>query len=304
MTDDTRWRPTCPRRTVLAGFGGLALLLAGCGQEHEDEPGTHAALRLPRGEGAVAFLCSPGGRDALLALKGEPGVLVGLGAALGGAVPPMPPFPGEILIPERSNTDAFLQVEGEGAAQRLDELLRQVPGEVTWRTAVRRDVVDPAGKRLQRNPFGFVEGHTNTSAVLLPDGGSLLAVRVIRLAHEQWAADPPESQARIIGRHPDGTWLDGTAPDAAPSYDRDPEGRVTPLDSHVRTMNPRTGPAPAMLRRSWNYHDSPRDSGVLFMAFQADLGAGFALAQSRLTADALHPYLLTVGGGYFHVPGP
>ncbi|WNV87865.1 Dyp-type peroxidase domain-containing protein [Umezawaea sp. Da 62-37] len=304
---------TCPsRRVFLTGAAGLALLaaLGGCADDPtapEDPPGLHPALRRPRRAGAVAFLRGGGNtREALLSLRGEPGVLVGLGPALAPGLSAMPPFPGEVLLPERANPDAFLQVEGDDdCSARLDALLARVPAEVAWRTAVSRDTVDQAPSLpLQRNPFGFVEGQTNTPDVLLPDGSSLLAVRVIRLAHPLWDADTPEVRTRVIGRHPDGTWLDGTAPTGTPDFAADPDGATTALDSHVRTMNPRTPgtAAPVMLRRSWVHEGGGDDRGVVFMAFQKDFTTGFARAQQRLTADALHPYLLAVGGGYFSVP--
>ncbi|GAA1304226.1 hypothetical protein [Saccharothrix xinjiangensis] len=301
------------RRAFLAGATATALTaLTGCA---DPPPTGHPALRRPRAAGAVAFLDvgDAGGAAPLRELRGEPDVLVGLGARLAPGTPgltAMPAFPGEVLLPERSNTDAFLQVEGddeEDCRERLDELLAALPGaRATWRTAVRRDTVD---ERLQRNPFGFVEGQTNSDSILLPTGETLLAVRVIRLAHRLWDADTPEHQRRVIGRHPDGTWLDGAPAHAGPGYAADPTGAVIPLDSHVRAMNPRTpgAPAPRMLRRSWTYQAPPTpqgapDGGVLFMAFQDDFDAGFALAQSRMPGDALHPYLLAVGGGYYAVP--
>ncbi|MFT7835948.1 Dyp-type peroxidase [Saccharothrix sp. BKS2] len=296
------------RRAFLAGAALTAL--AGCAAG--PAPVGHPALRRPRRAGAVAFLRT-GAAAPLLELRGEPDVLVGLGARLAPGTPgltAMPAFPGEVLIPERSNTDAFLQVEGddeEECRERLAGLLAALPdARATWQTTVRRDTVDGG---LQRNPFGFVEGQTNSGSVLLPTGDALLAVRVIRLAHRSWDADTPEHHRRVIGRHPDGTWLDGAPAHADPGYAADPTGAVIPLDSHVRAMNPRTpgAPAPRMLRRSWAYQAPPTaqgtpDEGVLFMAFQDDFGKGFALAQSRMAGDALHPYLLTVGGGYYAVP--
>ncbi|OLR92372.1 Dyp-type peroxidase [Actinokineospora bangkokensis] len=300
------------RRSLLSGAAGLSVLacLGACstGEQAPQDTTTHPALRPPDASGAVAFV--RGGSSAQLLGLRAPDVLVGLSPALAAGTPyaaglvGMPPFPGEVLMRERTGAEAFVQVEGPDAVARLAEVVRGL--DVAWQCPVRREVVaregSPAG--LQRNPFGFVEGHTNTPDVLLPSGASLLAVRVIRMAHGQWRADPPERQAAVIGRHPDGTWLDGTAAGATPDFTADPDGATTPLDSHVRTMNPRTpgSAAPRMLRRSWIYSTSPQDEGVVFMAFQRDLAAGFALAQSRLTADALHPYLLAVGGGYFAVP--
>ncbi|MFC5286627.1 Dyp-type peroxidase [Actinokineospora guangxiensis] len=296
-----------PRRTLL--LGGLAGWAAACGVPADPAP--HPALRVPRPAGQFAFLTHTGdpaeAARALRALSGDD-VMVGLGPPLSPGLPTMPAFPGDVLIPARSNPSAFVQLETDDAdsGERLDALLAGLPFTTAWRTPVHRDVV--AGSRpLQRNPFGHVEGQTNPvdpAAVLLPDGSSLAAVRVIRLAHPLWDADSPQLRDRIIGRRPDGTWLDGTPPTEAPRYPDDPDGVVIALDSHARAMNPRTAdsPSPRMLRRSWTYPDDTAD-GVLFMAFQNDFAAGFAVAQSRLPKDALNPYLLAVGGGYFSVPG-
>lgn len=324
------------RRTVLGGAAGLAALaclgVSGCATEPSpaDPPGTHAALRRPRPLGTVAFLGVTGdrgaARDALRAAGTE--VMVGLSASmftdpadpLAAGLTPMPPFVGDVLLPDRANPDAFVQVEGDDAgacAARLDAVLAGLPGlTVRWRIPVHRDLAGVTdGRPLQRNPFGFVEGQANPApdelraAVLRPTGAALVAVRVIRMAHELWNTEPPSTQEQTIGRRADGTWLDGTPPAGIPRYAEDPDGAVIPLTSHARTMNPRTPgtPAPRMLRRSWSYQAPPTaegtpDEGVIFMAFQSDFATGFALAQDRLPGDDLHRYLLTVGGGYFVVP--
>jgi deferrochelatase/peroxidase EfeB len=311
------------RRQLIVG-GGLAALAAcfgatACGSPSVPEPGTHPALRRPRPAGVVAFL----GASSAAALRpmAAPDVMVGLAASLlpGADGPgPMPAFPGDVFLPERDRPDAVVQIEGDdpdACGRRLDELLAMAPDvSVRWRIAVTRDVAARSGHPLQRNPFGFVEGQTNPPAaagVLRADGSSVLAVRVIRLAHELWSKDSPEQQARIIGRRPDGTWLDGSPADGEPRFADDPHGAAVPLDCHARTMNPRTPgtPVPRMLRRSWIYRggsaaQSTSDDGVVFMAFQDEPNTGFALAQSRLATDALSPYLLAVGGGYFVVPPP
>ncbi|GLW90302.1 Dyp-type peroxidase [Actinokineospora globicatena] len=281
------------RRSLLMGLA----CLAACSAEGSPDPAIHPALRVPARSGAVAMVRGIGTAEAL-ALR-APDVLVGLSPRLAAGTPfaegltEMPPFPGEVLLPSQIGADAFIQVEGP--PERLDALVGSY--DVPWRTPVTRDVVTPT---LQRNPFGFTEGQTGTRDILTPAGASLLAVRVIRMAHAQWDADPPDRQSAIIGRHPDGTWLTGAPAHTTPDFTADPDGATTPLDSHVRTMNPRTAdtPAPAMLRRSWTHPSE----GVVFMAFQSDLATGFARAQSRLAKDALHPYLLTTGGGYFTVP--
>jgi Dyp-type peroxidase family len=330
---------TASRRELLTGAARLVALacigVPACSASPSgppDPPGTHPALRRPRPVGTVAFLGVTGdpaaARAELLAARSAGDVTVGLGASLctdpgdplAAGLTRMPAFVGEVLLAERSNPDAFVQIEGDDAgacSTRLDEVLAGLPGLATrWRTPVHRDLAGTAdGRALQRNPFGWVEGQTNPAAeaaqvVLRPSGAALVAVRVIRMAHELWATDEPSTRERTIGRRADGTWLDGTPPAGTPRFADDPDGAVTALTSHVRTMNPRTPdrPAPRMLRRSWIYQGpttaaGTADDGVVFMAFQNDFATGFGLAQQRLPADDLHRYLLAVGGGYFVVPG-
>ncbi|SDZ42335.1 deferrochelatase/peroxidase EfeB [Amycolatopsis xylanica] len=307
------------RRQVLLGALGLAL--TACSTETvADVPGRHVALRRPKPAGQIALLNDVSPEAVRKMHQSGDDVAIGLGVGFFDAVAQprpaglveMPPFPGEVLRPERSNAHVVVQIEGdtpEAVAARADAVLGGA--RIGWRAAVRREIVaDQAGKSLQRNSFGFVEGQGNpvheqlAGAVLRADGSSLLALRVIQLAQDAWNADDPVKQQRIIGRKPDGSWLDGSPSAGEPSFAGDPDGAVTPLDSHVRKANPRTPgvPSPRMLRRSWIYQGGPADDGVVFMAFQSDFEAGFALAQNRLRGEALAPYLLTVGGGYFVVP--
>lgn len=336
------------RRRLLLGTLGLALTGCSAGPQltspvSNAAAGTHPALRRPRPEGVAAMLTPAGDASAVLAgareLRRRAGsdAMVGVGdvffeaAGLAARRPAgfgrMPEFPGDVLLPERTGAALVVQVEGDSAdavGRHADDLLDGVPGlRVSWRSAVARSVAGAEqGRPLQRNPFGFVEGQGNPALpadaaghVLVADGprwlhgGSYLALRVIRMAHDQWNADGVEKQERIIGRRTDGRWLDGTAPFAEPRFAADPEGAVTPLDSHVRKVNPRTAdqPPPRMLRRSWTYGGGTAvggqpDEGLVFMAFQNDLAAGFLRAQQRLRGEAMAPYLLTVGGGYFAVP--
>jgi len=333
------------RREVLAGALAASVigLTAGCGWwTGASGSGAHPALRRPRPHGVVALLTAAGDpavvRTGLAELgrRGGETTMVGVGAAILDAagltaarppvIGPMPPFPGDVPIADRTDVGVAVQIEDDSAEavrRRADILFGGLPGlRVTWRTAVTRSVagVDD-GRRLQLNPFGFVEGQGNPAdpvdQVLLRSGpqwtvgGSLLALRVIRMAHALWDADETEEQERIIGRRTDGHWLDGTAAFDEPRFAADPDGAVTPLDSHVRLVNPRTPdrPPPRMLRRSWTYGGGTApggvaDEGMVFMAFQNDLAAGFVRAQERLRGEAMAPYLLAVGGGYYVVPTP
>ncbi|MFN8074631.1 MAG: Dyp-type peroxidase [Kineosporiaceae bacterium] len=249
-----------------------------------------------------------------------------------GAVPsglrPMPPFEGDVLVPERAEADVVVQVEAgtpDRAADLLDGVLAAATGATArWRTPAHRDVVPTRDERpLVRNPFGFVEGQSNPPLGAAGEaggvarlsagvpawavGGSFLALRVVRIARALWDADPIARQEQVVGRRRDGTWLDGSAATGRPPFaaGADPDGRVTPLTSHVRRARPET-PAAArvpLLRRSYAFGSAadPGDEGLLFMAFTHDLD-GFETVQRRVIGDAMTPYVLTVGGGYYLVP--
>ena len=94
----------------------------------------------------------------------------------------------------------------------------------------------------------------------------------------------------------------------APNFAVDPDGRITPLDAHIRRANPRTPETEAsrILRRSYSYRRSEdaagqSDEGLVFICFQQDLERGFATVQRRLRGEALERYVLPFGGGYFFV---
>lgn len=241
----------------------------------------------------------------------------------------MEPFPGDVLDPERVGADVVVQVDGrrpEQAAEALESVLDGLGEfEVMWRCLLSRQENESVqGRAVNRNVFGFAEGFANAPVgdgfaadeiALVASGsggpewavgGSFLAVRVLTVSHDLWDADPVELQEQIIGRHRDGSWLDGSGRFEEPDFAADPEGAVTPLDSHVRLANPRDGsPAPRLLRRSWTWSSDDDGAGpgegLLFMAFQADLDE-FRRVQERLAGERLSRYMLATGGGYFFVP--
>jgi deferrochelatase/peroxidase EfeB len=90
-----------------------------------------------------------------------------------------------------------------------------------------------------------------------------------------------------------------------PVYTNDPQGLITPLNSHIRLANPQTpqtAATSAILRRSYDYDRSP-DIGHAFVCFQRELNTYIAM-QTRLEAEALVPYISPRGGGYFFaLPG-
>ena len=77
------------------------------------------------------------------------------------------------------------------------------------------------------------------------------------------------------------------------------------------SANPRTpGSAKSLILRrgfsfSRGFDDAGQlDQGLLFIAYQRDLAAGFAAVQARLDGEPLEEYIRPVGGGYFFtLPG-
>jgi len=144
-------------------------------------------------------------------------------------------------------------------------------------------------------------------------GGSYQAVRIIRNFVERWDRTPLQEQEAIMGRlKPSGAPLDGGRTEHdVPDYGKDPEGKRTPMDAHIRLANPRTRASEAnlILRRPFNYSNGVTKSGqlemgLLFICYQADLDKGFIAVQKRLDGEPLEEYIKPVGGGFFFtLPG-
>lgn len=182
-----------------------------------------------------------------------------------------------------------------------------------------------------RNFLGFRDGSANpdandpalmerivwTSGAEEPQwahGGSYQVVRIIRNMVERWDRTPLREQEQIFGRSKDsGAPLDAlhATEHHVPDYAADPEGAATPMDSHIRLANPRDAASDRnlMLRRPFNYSrgamkNGQLDQGLLFIAWQANLEAGFIAVQNRLNGEPLEEYIKPVGGGYFFaLPG-
>lgn len=142
--------------------------------------------------------------------------------------------------------------------------------------------------------------------------GSYQAIRIIRNFVERWDRTPLGEQERIFGREKaSGAPLSGGTEADLPDYAADPEGKVTPLDAHIRLANPRTPESQKnlILRRPFNYSNGATksgqlDMGLLFICYQSDLEQGFIAVQQRLDGEPLEEYLKPVGGGYFFtLPG-
>ncbi len=188
----------------------------------------------------------------------------------------------------------------------------------------------PKAKESARNFLGFRDGSANPDAAdhalmrrivwVQPESdeprwaanGSYMAVRIIRNFVERWDRTPLQEQESIFGRRKaSGAPFDGKTEADVPNYAKDPKGKITPLDSHIRRANPRDAEAEQhlILRRPFNYSNGVAKSGqlemgLLFIAYQADLEKGFITVQNRLNGEPLEEYLKPIGGGYFFaLPG-
>jgi deferrochelatase/peroxidase EfeB len=143
-------------------------------------------------------------------------------------------------------------------------------------------------------------------------GGTYQAVRIVRNFVERWDRTPLGEQERIIGRKKmSGAPFDGSTESDVPNFAKDPDGKITRLNAHIRLANPRTKESNAnlILRRPFNYSNGVTkngqlDQGLLFIAYQSDLEKGFITVQTRLNGEPLEEYIKPIGGGYFFVlPG-
>ena len=260
----------------------------------------------------------------------------GLAARRPRSLVPMPAFPNDDLRPEASHGDLVVQIcadHAETCAHALRRIMRTGARSLSLRWMVagfsRRNELPPGGTST-RNLLGFKDGTANldaTAASVMDDfvwvqpgddeprwaaGGTYMAVRVIRTRVEFWDRTALRTQELVMGRSKEtGAPLDGTAEGDTPRYADDPEGRITPLNAHIRLANPRVGTAAtnAILRRSFSFsrgttESGQLDQGLLFICFQRDLANGFTAVQQRLNGEALEEYITPIGGGFaFVLPG-
>ena len=248
-------------------------------------------------------------------------------------------FPNDALDPAQCHGDLSLQFCANTAdtnIHALRDIVKNMPDLllVRWKqegTVPPQAPVKP-GEPAQsaRNFLGFRDGSANPDSNdntamnqivwVQPDSGepqwavngSYQAVRIIRNFVERWDRTPLQEQESIFGRNKaSGAPMDGARETDVPDYSKDPHGKVTKLDAHIRLANPRTAQTrnSLILRRPFNYSNGVNkngqlDMGLLFICYQRDLEQGFIAVQTRLNGEPLEEYLKPVGGGYFFtLPG-
>ena len=248
----------------------------------------------------------------------------------------MPAFPNDDLDPARCHGDLLVQVcadHRDTVLHALRELRTATAQMLTQRWMLegfqRPNTLGP-GQTSVRNLLGFKDGTANPDPrdQALMDrlvwvqpagpepawaaGGSYQVVRIIKNFVERWDLTPLQVQEEIIGRHRDsGAPLGRQREEEVPDFASDPLGQVTPPFAHIRLANPRTPATEAnrIQRRGFNYArdmDGPGqvDTGLLFIAYQQDLGRGFTTVQKRLNGEKLEEFIQPAGGGFFFtLPG-
>ena len=243
------------------------------------------------------------------------------------ALAPLPTFAGELLDPARSNGDIGVVVAADDrvvATHTARVLGRLAAGiaHVRWQmsgfNAARGAGPDSA---TGRNLMGQIDG-TNNPRPTEPDfaaqifvgpgspawlhGGSYLVVRRIRMLLDDWDTMPTPDQERVIGRRrANGAPLTGGDEHSPADFGaRGADGAlVIPPEAHMRLAAPAANEGAAMLRRGFSYVDGG-ESGLLFLAWQADPRRGFIPVQQRLVAgDALSRFIRHQTSALFAVPG-
>ena len=248
-------------------------------------------------------------------------------------------FPNDALDPAQCHGDLSLQFCANTAdtnIHALRDIVKNLPDLllVRWKQEGTVPPQAPAkpGEPAQsaHNFLGFRDGSANPDSNdntamnqivwVQPDSGepqwavngSYQAVRIIRNFVERWDRTPLQEQESIFGRNKaSGAPMDGARETDVPDYSKDPHGKVTKLDAHIRLANPRTAQTrnSLILRRPFNYSNGVNkngqlDMGLLFICYQRDLEQGFIAVQTRLNGEPLEEYLKPVGGGYFFtLPG-
>ena len=248
-------------------------------------------------------------------------------------------FPNDALDPAQCHGDLSVQFCSNTAdtnIHALRDIVKNLPDLllVRWKQEGTVPPQAPAkpGEPAQsaRNFLGFRDGSANPDSndrtamnqiVWVQPGsdeprwavdGSYQAVRIIRNFVERWDRTPLQEQESIFGRSKaSGAPMDGSRETDVPDYSKDPHGKITQLDAHIRLANPRTPQTrnSLILRRPFNYSNGVNkngqlDMGLLFICYQRDLEQGFIAVQTRLNGEPLEEYLKPIGGGYFFtLPG-
>lgn len=173
-----------------------------------------------------------------------------------------------------------------------------------------------------RNVMGQVDGTVNPADQAEFDelvwhpgpgwftGGTMMVLRRIRMDVNSLDAMDRSAMETTVGRRlsngaPLTGWDEHDEPDLTAT---DATGQLAIADfAHLRLARGE-GPAPQILRRPYNYDDSPgadgdSDLGQLFCCYQASVASQFVPMQRRLAAgDLLNQWITPIGSAVFAIP--
>lgn len=245
---------------------------------------------------------------------------------------PLPRFPIDRLEERWGQADVVLQVCADSPVAVAHAQRRLIVGtQPIVRTAwVQRGFREPLTKQTPgmpfRNLFGQVDGTvqpdaTGSDAALVwlgetaPRGlanGTSMVIRRIAMNLDAWDRADRMAREHAVGRRlSDGAPLTGIRETDPPDLLAKDDLGFPVIDpaSHVRRALPEQAHE-RILRRPYSYDDVPQggadsDSGLVFVAFQADPVRQFLPIQQRLAeADLLNIWTTPVGSGVYAVlPG-
>lgn len=255
----------------------------------------------------------------------------GFVARAGGTAPawlsPLPAFRTDRLQPEFSHGDLLMQIAGDDpltVAHAARMLLKDARGfaSIRWsQRGFRRAYGTERPGTTMRNLFGQVDGTTNPQPgtdefdrVVWTNGGWLtggtgMVVRRIRMDLDKWDRLDRSGRDASVGRTlSNGAPLTGTEEFDEPDFDATTAigFPVIPQFAHIRRA--RGDGSERIFRRGYNYDERPlgaevSDSGLVFVAFQADVERQFTPMQRRLDElDLLNEWTVPIGSAVFAIP--
>ena len=256
-----------------------------------------------------------------------PGLVARTGKTAPEWLAPLPEFSIDRLQSEWSGGDLLLQVCSDEpvTVQHASRMLVKDSrsfATVRWvQTGFRRAHDTAAAGQSMRNLFGQVDETVNprpgtaefdrlvwSSAGWLK-GGSSLVLRRIAMDLDGWDRLDRAGREEAVGRRLDtGAPLTGRRERDEPDFAAlGPNGltRIAPF-AHIRRARGEASGA-QFLRRGYSYSEAsastPSAAGLIFAAYQADVGAQFVPVQRRLAElDLLNAWTTPIGSAVFAIP--